>query len=68
MPKLYKDWPNSKTITVAELIAELSKYRQDMPVAYTWEGQVLPVVLEEIEVMTKSESVCCPVLLLDADT
>jgi len=67
MPKLYTDW-NQQTVTVAELIAKLSEYPPDMAVAYTWEGQVLPVVLKEIEVMTESKSVCCPVLLLDAET
>jgi hypothetical protein len=68
MPKLIKDWKDSNTVTVAELIAKLSEYPPDMAVAYTWEGQVLPVVLEELEVMDETDRVFGPVLLLDAET
>ena len=68
MPQLIKRWEGSTTATVGELIAKLSEFPQEMGVAYTWEGQVLPVVLEKIEVMEDTDKVCGPVLLLDAET
>ena len=68
MPKLIKGWQDSNTITVAELIRKLSEYPQDMAIAYTWEGQILPVVLDEIEVMQESSKVYGPVVLLNAET
>lgn len=68
MPKLIKDWKDSNTVTVAELIAKLSEYPQGMAVAYIWEGQVCPVVLDKIEVMQETEYVYGPVLLLNAET
>jgi len=68
MPKLIKGWEHSETVTVGELIKKLSEYPTDMAVAYTWEGQVLPVVLSEIEVMEETDRVFGPVLLLDAET
>lgn len=68
MPRLLKDCKDSDTVSVAQLIAKLSEYPPDMAVAYTWEGQVLPVVLEELEVMEETDRVFGPVLLLDAET
>lgn len=67
MPHLLKDWRDSNTVTVQELINELLKYDGSMAVAYTWEGQVLPVVLDKIEVMEETSRVFGPVLLLDAE-
>jgi hypothetical protein len=68
MPKLIKGWQDSTTVTVAELIRKLSEYPQDMAIAYTWEGQVLPVLLEEIEVMQETSKVYGPVVLMNAET
>lgn len=68
MPRLLKDWKDSSTATVGELIAKLSKYPQDMAVAYTWEGQILPVVLEEISVMGETSKVYGPIVLMNAET
>ncbi len=67
MPRLRKDWENSHTVTVGQLIAKLAEYPPDMPVAYTWEGQTLPVRLDAIEIVPDSKHVFGPVLLLDAD-
>ncbi len=55
-------------MTVAELIKKLSEYPQDMAIAYTWEGQILPVVLEEIAVMGETNKVYGPLVLMDAGT
>jgi hypothetical protein len=68
MPKLHKDWKDSTTATVADLVRKLSEYPPDMAVAYTWEGQVTSVVLEEIEIMQESQWVYGPVVLLNAET
>ena len=68
MPKLIKGWQDSNTLRVAELIRKLSEYPQGMAIAYTWEGQILPVVLDEIEVMQESSKVYGPVVLLNAET
>jgi len=68
MPKLIKGWQDSTTTTVGELIRKLSEYPQDMAIAYTWEGQILPVVLEEIEVMQETNKVYGPIVLMNAET
>lgn len=68
MPKLIKEWKDSTTVTVGELIAKLSEYPSEMAIAYTWEGQVLPVVLDEMEVVQETSRVHGPVLLLNAET
>jgi hypothetical protein len=36
--------------TVAELIAELQKYQQDLPVVFAWEGQKIGFGEDRIEV------------------
>lgn len=69
MPKLFKNVPwKSETATVADLIAALQKYPPEMLVAYTWEGQIVPVVVENVEIFQETESINGPVLLLDAET
>tara|TARA_R110002096_G_scaffold66682_2_gene162162 strand:- start:1652 stop:1855 length:204 start_codon:yes stop_codon:yes gene_type:complete len=67
MPKLFK-LNSVNTVTVGELVERLRSHPQDMPVAYTWEGQILPVKLDEIEVMQGTRFVHGSVLLLDAET
>lgn len=68
MPGLIKGQKNSTTVTVSELISKLSEYPPDMAIAYTWEGQVTPVVLSEVEVMGETDMVFGPVLFLNAET
>jgi hypothetical protein len=68
MPRLIKGEPNSTTVTVAELIEKLKEYPAEMPVAYTWEGQVNPIDFSTFEVMEETNKVFGPVLLLDAET
>jgi hypothetical protein len=68
MPPLIKDWPLTMTVTIAELVANLQEYPQDMAVAFTVEGQVTPVVLERMKIMQETSSVYGPVLLMDAET
>lgn len=68
MKKLIKEWEDSNTVTVGELIRKLSEYPKEMAIAYTWEGQILPVVLAEIEVMQETKKVHGPVILLNAET
>jgi hypothetical protein len=67
MPKLIKGWDNC-TITVGELIQKLSEYPPDMAIAYTWESQVTPVVLDEIKVIQESDYIYGPVVLMNAET
>lgn len=68
MPKQLKKAWKSETATVAELIEALQKYPPEMLVAYTWEGQIVPVVVENVEIFQETESINGPVLLLDAET
>ena len=68
MPQLIKGWSESNTATVSELIQKLSEYPPDMPIAYTWEGQVVPVVIDEINVMEETDKVHGPVVLMNAET
>ena len=57
----------TETLTVKELIEVLSTFPADMPVAYTWEGQITPVEKDAITVLNSSKHVTTPVLLLDAE-
>lgn len=67
MPELIKHY-KSETVKISDLIAKLSEYPPDMAVAYTWEGQITPVVLDEIKVMQETSKVYGPVLLLNVET
>jgi|LakMenEpi03Aug12_release.lakeMendotaPanAssembly.Ray.scaffolds.fasta_scaffold507587_3 hypothetical protein len=67
MPKLKKHWEQVNTVTVAELIAKLQTYPPTMAVAYTWESQIVEVVLDNIEVIQETNQIYGPVLLLDAE-
>jgi hypothetical protein len=68
MPKLIKSEPNSTTVTVSELIEYLSLYPPDTAIAYQWEGQVTPIVLDEIAIMQETAKVHGPVVLMNAET
>jgi len=68
MSQLLKGVKDSNTITVGELIQCLQNFPPGMSVAFTWEGQVLPVLPERFEIMPDTDRVCGPVLLLDAET
>jgi len=62
----------TKTATVGELIAKLSQFPQDMGIDYTWEFNLFPVVLEQIEIVDEREhghrDLCGPVVVMDAET
>jgi hypothetical protein len=68
MPILIKEWPLSETVTVGDLILELQKHDPEMAVAFLWESQITPVVLDRIKVMPETDKVYGPVLLMDAET
>ena len=57
-----------ETITVGELVEYLQTFPDKMRVAYTWEGQILPVVLDKNEVVQETAEFYGPLLLLEAET
>lgn len=68
MPKLIEIWESSNTVKVAELIAKLEESPPETAVAYLWEGQVTPVVLDQVFLREDNDQVHGPVLLLNAET
>jgi hypothetical protein len=68
MPVQLGRYPNELTATVGELIAKLSQFDADLPVAYQWEGQITPVVIEDFTILAKSTHVVTPILLMNAET
>ena len=71
MADLYAEGVHYKpkqTPTVGELMDLLSQFDRDLPVAYTWEGQVLPVDLGSIQLEVGGKNLAGPVVLLDAET
>ena len=76
MKQLYARFPNGTlyrpdTATVGELIAHLSKFPEDTPVAYEWECQIVPVVTKVIELRTEMDkyhkNVVTPIVVMNAD-
>jgi len=58
-----------RTVTVDELINHLQKFDKHMPVAYTWEGQILPVRLDCIEIESEFRgNFPDTMVILDAET
>lgn len=68
MPRLIKSEPFSTTVTVAELIAKLSQYPPETAIAYLWESQITPVVLDQIEIRQETDKVHGPVVVMNAET
>ena len=55
-----------QTATVAELIAALQILPPDAPTAFEWEGQVIPVTVDRIE-LTEKPFLKEQTVILDAD-
>lgn len=70
MPQLLKNEASigNETVTIKQLIQKLQEYPPDMMVAYTWEGQINPVILDEFIVEPNNKHLTGPTLLLDAET
>lgn len=58
-----------RTVTVDELINHLQQFDKNLPVAYTWDNQVLPVRLDRIEIESLDlEEFPRDLVVLDAET
>lgn len=59
-----REW---SSLSVGEVIAELSKYPGDTPVLFTWEGVLREAELSRFKLESEKSDFSVPVLVIDAE-